>query len=349
MGNESQERMGLIINPKDLPKLIEIAKRERAPIYEVGTVTEDQLFSVISTKSEKKPIDLSLFQLFGNTPLTYLKGKESAPNYKEITYDSSKVYNYTQQVLQLEAVASKDWLTNKIDRCVTGKVAKQQTCGSLQLPLNNVGVMALDYSGKEGIATSIGHAPIASLIDEQAGARLAITESLTNIIWAPLQDGLESVSLSANWMWAVKSEHENARLYRAVQAVSEFAIDLGINIPTGKDSLSMNQKYADKEVMAPGTVIISATGHCNQITKVVEPAFIANKNTAIYYINIGKDSFKLGGSSFAQIRNAIGKECPGITDTSYVKTVFNSIQKLIQKGLSLPDTTLAQEVYLRLY
>ncbi len=335
MGNESQERMGLIINPKDLPKLIEIAKRERAPIYEVGTVTEDQLFSVISTKSEKKPIDLSLFQLFGNTPLTYLKGKESAPNYKEITYDSSKVYNYTQQVLQLEAVASKDWLTNKVDRCVTGKVAKQQTCGSLQLPLNNVGVMALDYSGKEGIATSIGHAPIASLIDEQAGARLAITESLTNIIWAPLQDGLESVSLSANWMWAVKSEHENARLYRAVQAVSEFAIDLGINIPTGKDSLSMNQKYADKEVMAPGTVIISATGHCNQITKVVEPAFIANKNTAIYYINIGKDSFKLGGSSFAQIRNAIGKECPGITDTSYVKTVFNSIQKLIQKGFIL--------------
>ncbi|HIE45384.1 MAG TPA: phosphoribosylformylglycinamidine synthase, partial [Flavobacteriaceae bacterium] len=259
MGNESQERMGLIIHPTDLPKLIEIAKRERAPIYEVGSVTDNQLFQVISDKTGKKPIDLSLFNMFGNTPVTYLNGKTIKQNYKAVAYDTSKIYDYTTQLLQLEAVASKDWLTNKVDRCVTGKVAKQQTCGSLQLPLNNVGVMALDYKGEEGIATSIGHAPIASLIDEQAGARLAITESLTNIIWAPLKEGLQSVSLSANWMWSAKTETENARLYRAVQAVSEFAIDLGINIPTGKDSLSMNQKYTDKDVMAPGTVIISAT------------------------------------------------------------------------------------------
>ena len=329
MGNESQERMGLIIKKEDLEKLKTIAKRERAPLYEVGTVTKDQLFAVVSERTGEKPIDLSLFQMFGNTPVTYLKGKTVAPTYKKVTYDNSKIYNYTKQLLQLEAVASKDWLTNKVDRCVTGRVAKQQTCGSLQLPLNNVGVMALDYKGTQGIATSIGHSPIASLIDEQAGARLAITEALTNIVWAPLQDGLQSVSLSANWMWAAKTEVENARLYRAVEAVSEFAIDLGINIPTGKDSLSMNQKYADKEVMAPGTVIISATGHCNAITKVVEPAFQHKDNTAIYYINLGKDSYKLGGSSFAQIRNFVGNEVPDVKDTAYVKQVFNSIQHLI--------------------
>ena len=330
MGNESQERMGLIIHPADLPKLIEIAKRERAPIYEVGSVTDDQLFQVISDKTGKKPIDLSLYQMFGNTPVTYLNGKVAKPQFRPVLYDNSKIYDYTKQLLQLEAVASKDWLTNKVDRCVTGKVAKQQTCGSLQLPLNNVGVMALDYKGKEGIATSIGHAPIASLIDEQAGARMAITESLTNIIWAPLQKGLQSVSISANWMWSAKSDTENARLYRAVQAVSEYAIDLGINIPTGKDSLSMNQKYTDKDVMAPGTVIISATAHCNAITQVVEPAFQNIADTNIYYINLGKDSYKLGGSSFAQIRNSIGKEVPDIIDTAYVKTVFNSLQKLIK-------------------
>jgi phosphoribosylformylglycinamidine synthase len=330
MGNESQERMGLIVHADDLPKLIEIAKRERAPLYEVGTVTEDQLFQVISDITNEKPIDLSLFNLFGNTPITYLKGKSEKPNYREINYDSSKIYEYTTALLQLEAVASKDWLTNKVDRCVTGRVAKQQTCGSLQLPLNNVGVMALDYHGKEGIATSIGHAPIASLIDEQAGARLAITESLTNIIWAPLQNGLKAVSLSANWMWSAKNEIENARLYTAVKAVSDFAIDLGINIPTGKDSLSMNQKYPNKDVMAPGTVIISATGHCNDITKVVEPAFQAISESKIYYINLGKDSYKLGGSSFAQIRNAIGNEIPDIHDTQYVKNVFNSMQELIK-------------------
>lgn len=330
MGNESQERMGLIIHPDDLPKLIKIAKRERAPIYEVGRVTDNQLFQVISDKTGKKPIDLSLFNLFGNTPVTFLNGKTLPSNFKVVTYDSSKIYDYTKQLLQLEAVACKDWLTNKVDRCVTGKVAKQQTCGSLQLPLNNVGVIALDYKGKNGVATSIGHTPIASLIDEQAGARLSITESLTNIIWAPLENGLEAISLSANWMWSAKNEIENARLYRAVQAVSEFAIDLGINIPTGKDSLSMNQKYPDKDVMAPGTVIISATAHCNAISQVVEPVFQNIADTNIYYINLGKDSYKLGGSSFAQIRNAIGNEVPDITDTAYVKTVFNSLQKLIQ-------------------
>ena len=332
MGNESQERMGLIINPDDLPKLIEIAKRERAPIYEVGTVTNNQLFSVFSDKTGKKPIDLSLFHMFGNTPVTFLKGKLEKPIYEAVSYDKTKVYDYTKQLLQLEAVACKDWLTNKVDRCVTGKVSKQQTCGSLQLPLNNVGVISLDYKGKEGIATSIGHAPIASLIDEQIGARMSITESLTNIIWAPLENGLESVSLSANWMWAVKSETENARLYRAVQAVSEFAIDLGINIPTGKDSLSMNQKYADKEVMAPGTIIISATGHCNDITQVVEPAFQQIENTTIYYINLSNDDYKLGGSSFAQIRNKIGNEAPDSNDSNYVTSVFNSIQQLIKEN-----------------
>ena len=332
MGNESQERMGLIIEPNDLPKLIEIAKRERVPIYEVGIVTENQLFQVISNKTSEKPIDLSLLNLFGNTPITYLQGKSVTSKYKAVSYDKTKIYDYVQQLLQLEAVASKDWLTNKVDRCVTGKVAKQQTCGSLQLPLNNVGVMALDYLGKEGIATSIGHAPIASLIDEQAGARMAITEALTNIIWAPLKDGLTSVSLSANWMWSVKSETENARLYRAVQSVSEFAIDLGINIPTGKDSLSMNQKYPNKEVMAPGTVIISATGHCDAITQVVEPAFQQIENTNIYYINLGQDDYKLGGSSFAQIRNQIGNETPDIKNSRYIKTVFNTIQQLIKEN-----------------
>ena len=331
IGNESQERMGLVIDSKDLEKLKEIAKRERAPIYEVGTVTDDQIFQVSSTKTGEKPIDLSLFQLFGNTPITYLKGKVVQPQFKPVRYDNNKIYDYTQQLLQLEAVASKDWLTNKVDRCVTGRVAKQQTCGSLQLPLNNVGVMALDYKGKQGIATSIGHAPIASLIDEKAGSRLAITEALSNIMWAPLENGLTSVSLSANWMWSAKTETENARLYRAVQAVSEFAIDLGINIPTGKDSLSMNQKYADKEVMAPGTVIISATGHCNAITKVVEPAFKSIPGTSIFYINLGKGDFELGGSSFAQIRNAVGQISPDIEDASYIKKVFNTIQELIKQ------------------
>ena len=136
-------------------------------------------------------------------------------------------------VLSMESVACKDWLTNKVDRCVTGKVAKQQCTGSLQLPLNNCGVVALDYLGLKGVATSIGHSPIVALIDPAAGSRNAIGKALTNIIWAPLEKGLKSVTLSANWMWPCKNKGEDARLYEAVESVSDFAIDLGINIPTG--------------------------------------------------------------------------------------------------------------------
>jgi phosphoribosylformylglycinamidine synthase len=217
---------------------------------------------------------------------------------------------------------------------VSGRVAKQQTAGPLQLPLNNVGVMALDYKGKEGVATTIGHSPVSALVDPVAGSKNSIAEALSNIVWAPLENGLKSVSLSANWMWPCNNEGEDARLYEAVQGVSDFAISLGINVPTGKDSLSMKQKYKDKEVIAPGTVIISAAGHCDDITKVVEPV-LQKDGGSIYYINLSADEFKLGGSSFAQILNKVGNEVPTIKDDKKFATAFNAIQALIKQDLIL--------------
>lgn len=198
-------------------------------------------------------------------------------SYAPLTYALEHFHTYLDQVLSLEAVACKDWLTNKVDRCVSGKVAKQQCIGPLQLPLQNYGIAALDFSSYNGIATSIGHSPISGLIDPEAASKNSIAEALTNIIWAPLNGGLKAVSLSANWMWPCNNKGENARLYKAVEAASSFAIDLGINIPTGKDSLSMKQQYPDKEVIAPGTVIISATAHCDDFTKAVEPLFKRDK------------------------------------------------------------------------
>ncbi|QQX76386.1 phosphoribosylformylglycinamidine synthase [Aequorivita iocasae] len=328
MGNESQERMGLIIGEENIQKLKKVADRERSPMYEVGKVTGDQRFCFENENGEK-PMDFALEDMFGSSPKTIMKDKTVNRNYKNADYEVSKIKDYVEQVLQLEAVACKDWLTNKVDRCVTGRVAKQQTAGPLQLPLNNCGVMALDYHGKEGVATSIGHSPLTALIDPAAGSRNAITEALTNIVWAPLKDGLKSVSLSANWMWPCNNEGEDARLYEAVKAVSDFAIDLGINVPTGKDSLSMKQKYKDGEVISPGTVIISAAGNCNDIKKVVEPVLQRNGGS-IYYINISQDDFKLGGSSFGQILNAIGNEAPTVKSAEYVKTVFNTLQELIR-------------------
>ena len=329
IGNESQERMGLVIAEKHIETLNKIAERERAPMYTVGDVTNDNRFTFQSKTNGDKPMDLALEDMFGSSPKTIMTDKTVASNYSKIAYDKDKIYDYLDQVLQLEAVACKDWLTNKVDRCVGGKVAKQQCAGPLQLPLNNVGVMALDFKGKEGIATSIGHSPISGLINPVAGSRNSITEALTNIVWAPLKDGLQSVSLSANWMWPCKNEGEDARLYEAVQAISDFAIDLGINVPTGKDSLSMKQKYPDQEVISPGTVIISAAANCNNITNVIEPVLRRNGGD-IYYINLSQDQFQLGGSSFAQILNKVGNEAPNVKDAGYVKTVFNTIQQLIK-------------------
>lgn len=331
IGNESQERMGLVISEEQLALLAKIAERERAPMYQVGRVTGDQRFTFYSEKNKSKPIDLDLSDMFGSSPRMIIQDTSQDKNYSEILYNGDGLESYLKEVLQLESVACKDWLTNKVDRCVGGKVAKQQSCGPIQLPLNNCGVMALDYVNKDGIATSLGHAPISALINPAAGSRNSIAEALTNIIWAPLQDGLKSVTLSANWMWPCKNPGEDARLYKAVAACSDFAIALGINIPTGKDSLSMKQRYKHQEVMAPGTVIISAAAHCSDINQVVEPVAQENQGD-LYYINMSFMDHDLGGSSFGQVLNKVGTSCPDIMDSEGFLTAFNTIQDMIRHG-----------------
>ena len=330
IGNESQERMGLIVSEEDLPLLKRIAERERAPIFDVGFISDDNHFAVVSDKDGTKPIDLSLDDFFGKTPKTKLVDQRTQSSFSPVPFSLSDVYRDLEHLLQLESVACKDWLTNKVDRCVGGRVAQQQTVGSLQLPLANCGVMALDYKGKAGIATSVGHAPASALIDPAAGSRLSIAESLTNLIWAPLENGLDDVSLSANWMWPCNNPGENARLYDAVEACADFAIALGINIPTGKDSLSMKQKYRDKEVIAPGTVIISATASCSDIRSVVRPVARPNQGK-LYYIPMSDLNFHLGGSAFAQLQMKIGVKCPDVSDANQFKNVFNSLQNAIKK------------------
>ena len=336
ISNESQERMGLAIKSDALETLKKVSERERAPIYIVGEATGDHKLVFDKHGQDKKPVDLDMDDLFGSSPKTVINDRTSAPDFKPVTYESSRIHEYLEAVLQLEGVACKDWLTNKVDRSVTGKVATQQTAGPIQLPLNNVAVMALDFLSNKGVATAIGHAPGAALVDPGAGSRLAIAEALTNLVWAPLTHGLKGVSLSANWMWPSKNAGEDARLYKAVKAVSDFAIELGINIPTGKDSLSMTQKYPDGDVVyAPGTVIVSAVGEVNDITKTISPVLAAEPGTKIFHIDLSKDEFKLGGSSLAQVLNTLGNDTPTVRDSAYFSVCFQTIQELISSELIL--------------
>jgi phosphoribosylformylglycinamidine synthase len=336
ISNESQERMGLVINEDDLSMLKEIALRERAPLYEAGQTTGDHQLIFQDRKNDSKPINLRLEDFFGKPPKTIIRDLSYPTLYSQLTYDQKRLAGYLEAVLQMEAVACKDWLTNKVDRALSGKIAKQQTCGAIQLPLNNLGVAALDYTGTKGIATSLGHAPAAALIDPVAGSRLAIAEALTNLVWAPLTHGMKGISLSANWMWPCKNAGEDSRLYAAVKAVSDFAIELGINIPTGKDSLSMTQKYPDgKSVLSPGTVIISAVAEVSDVTKVISPALVNEPDSQLLYINFSRDMLKLGGSSFAQVVNCIGNEAPTVKDSGYFIRAFGAVQQMVDEQLIL--------------
>ena len=333
IGNESQERMGLLIREKDAETLRKAAIRERAPLFEVGEATDDHHMRF--TYKGTAPIDLDIADMLGNPPKTIIRDETVPVSYADVPAGTEPVEAVLEKLLRVESVACKDWLTNKVDRSVTGKVAKQQCCGPLQLPLNDVGVMTLDYRGGHGIATALGHAPMAGLINPACGSVLSIAEALTNLVWAPLAGGLEAVSLSANWMWPSKNKGEDARLYAAVEAASGFARALGINIPTGKDSLSMTQKYKDGVVYAPGTVIITAVGEVEDVRKTLSPVLRTEKETELLYLDFSSDSLKLGGSVYAQIYGRLGAEAPTVKDAAHFKKAFQAVQELIREGKAL--------------
>lgn len=333
IANESQERMGLLIDERHLDHVKAIAERERAPLYVVGETTGDAHFSFVQADGVK-PFDLDVAQMFGHSPKTIMTDETVMRHYEDVTYSADQIDSYINKVLQLEAVACKDWLTNKVDRSVTGKIARQQCQGEIQLPLSDCGVVALDYRGKRGIATALGHAPQAGLASPEAGSVLSVAESLTNIVWAPLEDGLEGVSLSANWMWPCRAQKgEDARLYAAVEALSDFCCSLHINVPTGKDSLSLTQKYPNGEkIISPGTVIVSAGGEVKDVRNVVSPVLVNNKNSSLYYIDFSFDDQRLGGSAFAQSLGKVGSDVPTVKNPEYFADCFEAIQTLISKG-----------------
>ncbi len=359
IANESQERMGLLIDEKHIDHVRKIAERERAPMYVVGETTGDAHFSFVQGDGVK-PFDLDVAQMFGHSPKTIMTDETVERHYENVKYNLSEelrtkneefnsrekgegevsnsslftLTSYLKNVLQMEAVACKDWLTNKVDRSVTGKIARQQCQGEIQLPLSDCGVVALDYRGQKGIATAIGHAPQAGLASPEAGSVLSVAEALTNIVWAPLAEGMDSLSLSANWMWPCRSQKgEDARLYSAVKALSDFCCDIHVNVPTGKDSLSMTQQYpGGDKIISPGTVIVSAGGEVSDIRKVVSPVLVNDKNASLYHIDFSFDEQRLGGSAFAQSLGKVGDDVPTVKNPEYFCDAFNAVQELIKRG-----------------
>src|SRR5574344_2788216 len=343
IGNESQERMGLVAKKEDIAEIKAIAERERAPFYVVGETTGKHNFTLKNETTGEAAIDLQMEDMFGSAPKTYMKDVTKEYRFAPLNFLSNAdlFMEHLEQVLQIESVACKDWLTNKVDRSVTGLIAGQQCTGEIQLPLNDLGVTAISYDNKEGIATSIGHAPAVALVDSGAGSRMAIAEALTNVVWTPLKDGIKGISLSANWMWPSRNTGEDARLYKAVKAVSDFAIDLGINVPTGKDSMSMTQKYPDgKKILAPGTLIISSVAPVIDVNNIVHPNVKAIKESKFVlipftkeFLGKGDEGIMMGGSAFAQILGQLDCGTPDVSAPKYFVSCFNAIQEVISNNL----------------
>lgn len=336
IANESQERMGLLIEESHIDHVRKIAERERAPLYVVGETTGDAHFSFVQGDGVK-PFDLDVAQMFGHSPKTVMRDETVSRHYKDAEYSADKLTDYLKTVLRLEAVACKDWLTNKVDRSVTGKIARQQCVGPLQLPLADCGVVALDYRFNKGIATALGHAPQAGLISPAAGSRLSVAEALTNIVFAKIEEGIDGVSLSANWMWPCRSQKgEDARLYEGVKALSDFCCGLRINVPTGKDSLSLSQQYPDgSKIISPGTVIVSAGAQVSDVRHVVTPVVENHPATSLLRIDFSNSPLELGGSAFFQSLGAVGSEAPQISSAEYFRAAFNAVQEIEAKGYAL--------------
>lgn len=324
LSNESQERMGLIIPPSDFPALEKICLREKCPVYVVGEVDDSGVITVISKKDD---LELALPKdvLFANPPAVTIQDQtKQEPAVR--TFEIPTIPEVLNELLQLESCSCKDWLTNKVDRSVTGLVAMQQCAGPFQMPINNVAVTSVDYEGSYGIAYTQGHSSSTVLHSPTLSAKLSVAEALTNICQAPLADGLRGVVLSANWMWPAKQPGEGSTLYEAVEGLSDFAKELGIAVPTGKDSLSMTMVYPDgKKVSAPGTVVVTTASKTRRVTDLTEACLVPGESE-LFYINFsGFSDYPLGGSAFEQIKGYL-IDRPADVEPSYFRKAFELVQ-----------------------
>lgn len=335
--NESQERMGLLIAPADLQLLLDICKRERCPIHVVGEITGDNRI-VFESSEEGAPLDLAVSDLLGDVPPLIREVYSTEPPVTEsisVPYVSENFEKTLKQVLSLEGVGCKDWLTNKVDRSVTGRVAQQQCVGPFQLPLANCAVTQMDFSGEHSICSSLGSAPGVGLVNAGAGSRISVSEALLNLVWVPLREGISSLALSANWMWPAGRPGEDARLYSAVQSLSQFAEELGISVPTGKDSLSMTMQYENGEsVEAPGTVVVTAVGVSDESHKKVLPVWKGVGESVLLYIDLSSQkTYPLAATALSQVLSTLGgEECADVVSSEKFVRGFALLQELVSEG-----------------
>jgi phosphoribosylformylglycinamidine synthase len=331
---EFQERCGFIICHSRIDEFKLICEREKVNCEVLGEVTGDGRFVVHDELDDSTPVNLDLNKVLGNMPQKTFKDERVEYQHEPLKLPDMTFKEALYRVLRNLAVGSKRFLTNKVDRSVTGLIAQQQCCGPLQLTVSDVAVIAQSHFGITGAATSIGEQPIKMLVNPQAGARMAVAEALTNLVWAKIS-GPGDIKCSANWMWAPKLPGEGAALYDAACAMRDLMIELGIAVDGGKDSLSMATRVEKEIVKSPRELVISAYATMPDITKVVTPDFKEPGSSRIIFIDLANGKKRLGGSVLAQCYGQLGDECPDLEDPQLLKRTFMAIQELIDKDLVL--------------
>jgi phosphoribosylformylglycinamidine synthase len=337
-GAEYQEQDALLIKPGRTEEFLFLCKREKVSYAIIGEITGDGFIVLHDETDGSTPVNLELSKILGEMPqktfnIERIKSKLEPLRFpKDIT-----VRDALERVLRLVSVGSKRFLTNKVDRSVTGLISQQQCAGPLQLTLSNAAVISQSHFGLTGAAIAIGEQPTKGLISPQAMARMSVGEALTNIVWAKVSS-LEDIKCSGNWMWAAKLPGEGSRLYDASVALRDMLLDLGIAIDGGKDSLSMAAVVIDSSgkteiVKAPGSLVISIYVTCPDVTRVISPDIKRPGESKLIYIDLGNGKYRIGGTALAHVYGQVGNESPDLDDPQLLKRTFNAIQRFISEDL----------------
>lgn len=336
--NEAQERYVLAIDPERLELFERICERERCPYAVVGEATAEEHLRVDDAHFGNAPIDLPLNVLFGKPPkMTRDVRREPAPR-TDLRFEEGSIRELAYRVLRLPAVADKSFLITIGDRTVTGLIARDQMVGPWQVPVADAAVTLADYTGYTGEAFAIGERTPIAIVDSAAAARMAVGEALTNLASAPVES-LTRVKLSANWMAAAGAPGEDARLYDAVKAVGlELCPELGLTIPVGKDSMSMQTVWDEgqKRVVAPVSLIVSAFARVPDVRGALTPQLRTDAGeSALVLIDLGRGKNRLGASALAQVTGQLGSTPPDVDDPGELRALFEAVQELNRRGAIL--------------
>nr|XP_033800859.1 phosphoribosylformylglycinamidine synthase isoform X1 [Geotrypetes seraphini] len=345
-GAEYQESNALLLRPQAKEFLKRVCRREKCPVNFVGRITgdgrivlvdgssQDSITDTTSDKKKRHPVDLQLEWVLGKMPRKDFTLNRVMPAFQPLSLPCNlTVLEALHRILKLPSVGSKRYLTNKVDRSVTGLVAQQQCVGPLHTPLADVAVVALSYFEKVGAATAVGEQPIKGLLDPAAGARMAVGEALTNLVFAEVTD-LKDVKCSGNWMWAAKLPGEGAALYDACTAMCNVMAQLGIAVDGGKDSLSMAARVGAETIKAPGSLVISVYAVCPDITATVTPDLKnPNGKGVLLHVRISAGQCRLGASALAQCYSQLGDQSPDMDNPEILKACFNVTQTLLRASL----------------